>query len=171
MNSKYHLLIVDENPYVADILIQTLKEDFSITIANSGHEAARLIIQGTRFDCILTELNLPVFSGLELTKLVRMSKLIYHTPVIILSNAPDSATRIECLEQGVDSYISKPFNPLEVKAKLHAILRRANPPKLEELPEQQTTTLPLRPDNKSLGQLKSRILSLLARDYTMSQSA
>ncbi len=76
MNSKYQLLLVDENPYVADILKQTLKDDFIITVANTGHEAARLLIQGTRFDCVLTELNLPIFSGLELTKLIRMSKLI-----------------------------------------------------------------------------------------------
>lgn len=169
MNSKYHLLIVDENPYVADILIQTLKADFRITVANTGHDAARLLIQGNRFDCVLTELNLSVFSGLELTKLIRMSKLIFQTPIIVLSNAPDSNTRIECLEQGVDSYISKPFNPLEVKAKIHAILRRTAPAKEESSPEQRSSHLPN--EEKPSWQPKSRILSMLLRGYLVAQSA
>ena len=66
MKSKFHLLIVDENPYVADILVQTLKEDFDVTVVNSGQDAAKMLIQGHRFDCVLTELNLPFFSGLYL---------------------------------------------------------------------------------------------------------
>jgi len=169
MNPKYHLLIVDENPYIADILIQTLKSDFSITVAHTGHEAARLLIQGNRYDCVLTELNLPVFSGLELTKLIRMSKLIFQTPVIVLSNAPDSNTRIECLEQGVDSYISKPFNPLEVKAKIHAILRRT----VSQLEQTQEPTAPvqLQAEEKPFWQPKSKILSMLLRGYLVAQSA
>ncbi|MCK8495668.1 response regulator transcription factor [Spirosoma sp. RP8] len=166
MNPKYHLLIVDENPYVADILVQTLKTDFSITVANTGQDAARLLIQGQRFDCVLTELNLPIFSGLELTKLIRMSKLIFQTPIIVLSNAPDSNTRIECLEQGVDSYISKPFNPLEVKAKIHAILRRSSRDEIRE-----PASARLQPEDKPFWLPKSRILSLLFRGSLATHSA
>ena len=170
MNPKYHLLIVDENPYVADILIQTLKTDFAITVANTGQEAARLLIQGNRYDCVLTELNLPVFSGLELTKLIRMSKLIYQTPIIVLSNAPDSNTRIECLEQGVDSFISKPFNPLEVKAKLHALLRRTSVKEevqgVPTAPRLQSADI-----DRPFWQPRSRILSMLFRSSFVAQSA
>ncbi|UHG91363.1 response regulator transcription factor [Spirosoma oryzicola] len=166
MNPKYHLLIVDENPYVADILVQTLKTDFSITVANTGQDAARLLIQGQRFDCVLTELNLPIFSGLELTKLIRMSKLIFQTPIIVLSNAPDSNTRIECLEQGVDSYISKPFNPLEVKAKIHAILRRSSRDEIRE-----PASARLQSEDKPFWLPKSRILSLLFRGSLATHSA
>ncbi|GAB3984593.1 hypothetical protein GCM10028806_59830 [Spirosoma terrae] len=169
MNPKYHLLIVDENPYVADILIQTLKADFTVTVAHTGHEAARLLIQGNRFDCVVTELDLPVFSGLELTKLIRMSKLIFQTPVIILSNVPDSNTRIECLEQGVDSYITKPFNPLEVKAKIHAILRRTA---TSQEPVQQTNaSASLQAEDKSFWPTKSKIFSALFRSTLVAQSA
>ena len=128
MNTNHHLLIVDENPYVVEILVQTLRKDFTITVANTGQEAARLLIQGNRFDCVLTELNLSFFNGLELIKLIRMSRVAAQTPIVILSSVPDSATRIQCLEQGADDFLSKPFNPLEVKAKLHALLRRSEAP-------------------------------------------
>ncbi|GAB3992349.1 hypothetical protein GCM10028807_25240 [Spirosoma daeguense] len=170
MNTKHNLLIVDENPYVVDILAQNLRKDFSITVATTGQEAARLLIQGNRFDCVLTELNLPFFTGIELTKLIRTSRLLNHLPVVILSNAPDSSTRIECLEQGVDDFISKPFNPLEVKAKLNALLRRTATSS-EEGSQKQPISLQTKSVNKPLWQQRSRILSMLLGDYSLSQSA
>ena len=165
MNKKHHLLIVDENPYVVDILVQTLTNDFKITVAQTGQEAARLLIQGNRFDSVLTELDLSFFSGLELTKLIRMSRLTAQTPVVILSNASDSTTRIDCLEQGVDAFISKPFNPLEVKAKLHALLRRADSP-VEEAPKRLPALF--RTEDKPLWPQRSRILSMLLGNYAVS---
>lgn len=169
MNTKYHLLVVDENPYVVDVLVQTLGKDFKITVANSGQEAARLLIQGNRFDCVLSELELPFFNGLELTKLIRMSRISSQIPVVILSNIQDSATRIQCLEQGVDAFLSKPFNPLEVKAKLQALLRRVDAPVSEFQKPFSPVQLPS--EIKPFWQQKSRILSMLFGNYSFSQSA
>ena len=165
MNTN-HLLIVDENPYVVEILVQTLRKDFTITVANTGQEAARLLIQGNRFDCVLTELDLSFFNGLELIKLIRMSRVAAQTPIVILSNVPDSATRIQCLEQGADDFLSKPFNPLEVKAKLHALLRRSEAPEKSSAQAVQIDT-----QSKPFWQQKSRILSMLFGNYSLSQSA
>ena len=166
MNTKHHILIVDENPYVVEILVQTLRKDFTITVANTGQEAARLLIQGNRFDCVLTELELSFFNGLELIKLIRMSRVAAQTPIVILSNAPDSTTRIQCLEQGADDFLSKPFNPLEVKAKLHALLRRSEAP--DTAPSQ---LVQIDTQAKPFWQQKSRILSMLFGNYSLSQSA
>ncbi len=156
---RYNLLVVDNNPYVAGILAKTLESDFDITVVDNGQDAARLLVRGNRFDCILTELELPHFSGLDITKLVRTNRLLRHTPIVVLSNAADSNTRIDCLEQGVDHFISKPFNPLEVKARLRAVLRRAALPVHDDrerfvVSKQRSSLHPLR-------QLKSRILSIL----------
>ena len=168
MNSKHHLLVVDENPYVVEILVQTLSKDFKITVANTGQEAARLLIQGNRFDCVLTELELPFFNGLELTKLIRMSRLAAHIPVVILSNIPDSTTRIQCLGQGVDDFLAKPFNPLEVKAKLQALLRRADAPGADQ---SRLIPMPVEPETRPIWQQRSRILNMLFGDYSLSHSA
>lgn len=168
MNIKHHLLVVDENPYVVEILVQTLSKDFKITVASTGQEAARLLIQGNRFDCVLTELELPFFNGLELTKLIRMSRLAANVPVVILSNIPDSTTRIQCLEQGVDDFLAKPFNPLEVKAKLQALLRRADAP---EVSQSRLIPLAVKPETRSIWQQRSRILNMLFGDYSLSHSA
>jgi DNA-binding response OmpR family regulator len=167
MINKHHLLLVDGNPYVSGILVQTLKVSFNVTVANTGQEAVRLLMQGNRFDCVLTELNLPQLSGLELTRFIRTNRLLKNTPIVVLSNASDSETRIDCLDQGVDSYMAKPFNPLEVKAKLLALLRRATSP----VAETQHSFVPARPqlESKSLWQPKSRILSMILKRYTVLQ--
>ncbi|WP_080239163.1 response regulator transcription factor [Spirosoma rigui] len=167
MSNKHHLLLVDANPYVTGILVQTLKANFDVTVANTGQDAARLLVQGNRFDCVLTELNLPYFSGLELTKLIRTSQILKNTPVVILSNASDSETRIKCLEQGVDSYITKPFNPLEVRAKLLALLRRSTVP----MEEMQQSFVAARPqlETQSIDLPKSSILSMILKRYTVLQ--
>jgi len=165
MDTKHHLLIVDGSPYVAGILVQTLKAHFNITVASTGQDAVRFLIQGKRFDCVLTELDLPLFGGLELTKFIRTNRLLKHTPIAVLSNASGSNTRIECLEQGVDSYIAKPFNPLEVKAELLALLRRA----ASAVEQTQHTPIPAKPQPENKPQ--SRILSMILKRYTIPQRA
>ncbi|MGF7215723.1 DNA-binding response OmpR family regulator [Spirosoma lacussanchae] len=159
MDRKHRLLIVDQNPYVADILVQTLRQDFAITVAKSGQEAAQLIVQGCRFDCVLTELNLPSLGGLELTRLIRTNRLMSHIPVVALSDAHDSDTRIRSLEEGVDNVVLKPFNPLEVKAKLHALLRRTVFPVEEGL--KRPVLARTQPRTNLLRQLRSRVMSLI----------
>lgn len=169
MNTKHRLLIVDGNPYVAGILVQNLAADFAVTVAASGQEAARLLVQGNRFDCVLTELDLPLFSGLDLTQLIRTSRLINQTPIVVLSSAADSETRITCLERGVDSYIAKPFNPLEVKAKLQALLRRTTV--ATEETRQPAAPVRSRIAGKPLGSIRARVLSMILRGYTVTESA
>lgn len=118
------LLIIEENPHIATVLTQTLRADYVITVATNSRDAVRLLVQGRQFDGIITELNLPFFDGLELAKLVRMNKLSEKTPILILSDASDSDTRIACLEAGADAHIAKPFNPLEVSVTLRTLVSR-----------------------------------------------
>ncbi len=148
----HRLLVVEENPHIVSVLAQTLKADFDITVASSGKEAVRLLIQGTHFDFVITELNLSFFDGFELIKLIRMSKAISQIPIMVLSEATDSDTRIACLEAGADSYMPKPFNPLEIKAKLKSVARRTSP-KTEEF---EATLIPVHaPREKQVRALNS----------------
>lgn len=159
MNKKYRLLIVDPNPYVADILAQTLQNDFSVCIARTGQEAARVLLQEKSFDFVITELAMDDFSGLDLTKLVRTSGLIKQASIVVLSSVSDSDTRIKCLENGADDFIMKPFNPLEVRAKLHVLLRRSSLP-VSASPVQ---TLPIHTSSQPslLQQIRTRVMSLM----------
>ncbi|ARK10170.1 response regulator [Fibrivirga algicola] len=121
---KRQLLIVEENPHIVTVLTQTLRDEYTITVATNSRDAVRFLIQGLQFDCIITELNLPFFDGLELIKLLRMNKLSRNTFAIVLSDAADSDTRIACLEAGADAHIAKPFNPVEISVTLRTLANR-----------------------------------------------
>lgn len=123
-NIKSNLLVIEENPYLAGILDQTLTPEFTVTVAANGIEAVEWLERGQGVDFIITELNLPHFDGMELIQLIRTSTLYKNLPILVLSGVEDSATRIKCLELGADAYVTKPFNPLEVRAKVRAMLRR-----------------------------------------------
>lgn len=117
-------LLVEEDQYVAIVLRQALGTDFKLKVVTNGMEAMHWLEQGNHPDLIITELEFPYLDGHELIQLVRGSNLMAHLPIIVLSTQVDSSVRIECLENGADAYLTKPFNPLELRAKAKAILRR-----------------------------------------------
>lgn len=125
--TMYNLLVVDEDRFVANILHQTLQADFTLTSVTNGIEALNWLEEGHKTDFIITELSMAHLDGRELIRILRRSHLFNHIPIMVLSDIEDSSTRIECLEYGADGYLAKPFNPIEVKAKAKAILRRIQP--------------------------------------------
>jgi len=159
MNTQLHLLIIDSNPHVVAVLQQTLKNDFTISVATSGYDAIRLLAQSKRFDCVITELNFPRFDGFDLLKTIRTGKSTKNSPILVLTSNSDSNTRIRCLDAGADSVITKPFNPLEVRAKLGAALRRLDvgPYQSWSLP---TATRTVKPQNP-FQQFAAKILSFI----------
>lgn len=122
---KMNILIVENNRFLVNVLSQTLSAEFNVTVAANGFEAMALLERGLGVDFVLTDLNLPKFDGLELTQLIRKSTRYQRLPILMLSDAEDSNTRIACLENGADDCMVKPFNPFEVQAKIRAMLRRA----------------------------------------------
>ncbi|WP_266365924.1 response regulator transcription factor [Tellurirhabdus rosea] len=126
MKDQYHILLVDDDTFIRKVLRQTLKEDFIITTQANGMEAMAWLEQGNEPNLIITDLQMPHLDGQELIRLLRSSSLLRQIPIMVLSVHDDSQTRIRCLELGADDFITKPFNPLEVRAKINAILRRVN---------------------------------------------
>ncbi|MFC5413098.1 response regulator transcription factor [Larkinella bovis] len=124
MENQYHVLVVEDDTYIRKVLRHTLKSEFVITTMNNGIEAMDWLEAGNPVDIIITDLQMPYLSGQDLIRTIRASSLLRQVPIIVLSTFTDSATKIACLEQGADDYMIKPFNPLEVKAKINAILRR-----------------------------------------------
>jgi DNA-binding response OmpR family regulator len=80
--------------------------------------------KGSIPDMIISEIHVPHLDGGQLLQVIRNSNLYKHIPFLMLSTQDDSTTRINYLDNGADGYLMKPFNPMEVKAKAKAILRR-----------------------------------------------
>ena len=119
-----NILVVEDDAFIQAILNQTLSEHFSVTLFTDGMDAFNYLQSGNVPDLILSDLNIPGLSGMELLTQVRNSGFFSSIPLIILSGKEDTDTRIRCLEAGADDYLVKPFNPRELDARIKNILRR-----------------------------------------------
>ena len=121
--SKYSVMLIDDDVELAQMLAEYLALDaYSVALAHDGHSADALLQQRS-FDITLLDLMLPDINGLDL---LRRYRLWSQRPVIMLSAHGNEADRVLGLESGADDYLSKPFGPRELKARIQAILRRTN---------------------------------------------
>ncbi|RFS14311.1 response regulator transcription factor [Emticicia sp. C21] len=127
MNKKLKLLIIDDEASIRKVLEHFLNKEFEVTAKNDGMEGMNWLEAGNDTDFIIADLNMPNLNGKEFTKVIRASNLYSDLPIIILSGTDESKERIECLNIGADDFMLKPFNPMEVHAKIKAILRRVKP--------------------------------------------
>jgi DNA-binding response OmpR family regulator len=127
MEQKIKLLVIDDEPGTRKILEHFLNKEFEVTVKNDGMEGMNWLELGNDTDFIIADLNMPNLNGKELIKVIRVSNLYSNVPIIILSGTDESKKRIECLNLGADDFMLKPFNPMEIHAKIKAILRRVKP--------------------------------------------
>ncbi|MCW9048615.1 MAG: response regulator [Gammaproteobacteria bacterium] len=117
------ILIVDDDKALCELLQRYLSDNgYTTQSANDGIEMFQLLEQSTP-DIIILDLMLPGEDGLTLSKKIRRQS---NTPIIILSARGDDVDRIVGLEVGADDYLSKPFNPRELLARIRSVLRRSN---------------------------------------------
>ncbi|MFT4032139.1 MAG: response regulator transcription factor [Siphonobacter sp.] len=124
--SSLTILIMDDEPMTRKILQFSLNKYFQTIVKDDGIAGMAWIEAGNPVDFIIADLNMPHLNGKEFIKVLRSSNLYGELPIIILSGSEESNERIECLNLGADDFMTKPFNPLEVIAKVKAILRRVH---------------------------------------------
>jgi|SRR5208283_11407 len=123
MNNK-NILIVDDEPDLVELVSYNLKKaGFSVSSAPDSEEAL-LKIKKTDFHLILLDLMLPGIQGLELCRILRQNSKTEHIPIIMLTAKGNETDKIRGLETGADDYITKPFSPKELIARVNAVLRR-----------------------------------------------
>jgi len=116
------ILVVDDNPTIVEVLAAYLREEgFEVVTAADGPEAVAAAASA-RPDLALLDVMLPGIDGIELTRRFQRE---YDLPVILVTARTDEIDRLIGLEVGADDYISKPFSPREVVARVKAVLRRA----------------------------------------------
>lgn len=117
------VLIVEDEPAIAESLSFALRRDgFTVEVANCLEQADGKVAVA---DLILLDLMLPDGSGFDLIVQVRRNGL--RPAIIVLSSRDEEADRVAALETGADDYVTKPFSPREVVARVRAVLRRAHP--------------------------------------------
>jgi DNA-binding response OmpR family regulator len=120
-NIRGHILIVDDDPVVRDILSHSLSESgYRIEECVDG-DRVEAVLQAFPADIVLLDIRLPGTDGLTLTRRLRASSDI---GIILVTRLDDEVDRIVGLEIGADDYIAKPFNLREVRARVSALMRR-----------------------------------------------
>ena len=119
------VLVVDDEPMVREVLARYLEQEgFAVDLAEDGEQALAAYEAATP-DLVLLDLMLPRIDGLEVFRRMRERRPV---AVIMLTARGEETDRVVGLELGADDYVTKPFSPREVVARVRAVLRRSNPP-------------------------------------------
>ena len=121
MSEKQRILIIDDDQEICELVAKYLKkESFEVRAINTGAESMP-VCREFRPNMIITELGLPDVNGFQICRQVRA---VSDIPIIILSSRNETFDKVLSLELGADDYIVKPFDPKELIARVHAVLRR-----------------------------------------------
>lgn len=119
------ILVVDDDPEIVRLLRAYLEQaGYHALVAYDG-ETALHILRRERPDLMILDLMLPGRDGWDVTRIVRADSALANTPIIMLTARVEDFEKIVGLELGADDYVSKPFNPREVMARVRAVLRRS----------------------------------------------
>jgi sigma-B regulation protein RsbU (phosphoserine phosphatase) len=122
--SPGRVLIVDDDELGREILARNLhREGYFVEIEEDAEKALALLRDGN-FDLALWELRLKSMNGLEMLTQVRIHPILKHLPFVLLSEDQDFHMLIRCIEAGADDYLSKPFNPALLKARIRSSIER-----------------------------------------------
>lgn len=131
MSAKQILIVEDERPIREMIAFGLRRAGFEVLEAEDSR-SARARLADRRPDLMLVDWMLPDMSGLELTRALKRDRETRDVPVIMLTARAEEADKIAGLEGGADDYVTKPFSPQELLARVNAVLRRASPGGAEE---------------------------------------
>jgi len=124
MNMALRVLLIDDDTRLHELLSSYLEQNgLHVTAAPDGPRGLAALEVGT-FDVVLLDLMMPGMDGIEVCRRIRQKNTI---PVLMLTARGDETDRVVGLEIGADDYVSKPFSPRELLARIKAVLRRARP--------------------------------------------
>ena len=123
MNTRIdpHILVIDDDPDIRQLVVEYLgKNDMRVSAGSSGKEMFE-VFDREAIDLVLLDLKLPGEDGMQLARQLRERATV---PIVLLTGRNEEADRVMGLELGADDYVTKPFSPRELLARLRAVLRR-----------------------------------------------
>ena len=149
-----HVLVIDDDPSIRDLVVEYLgSNDMRVSACASGREMFELFDRES-IDLVLLDLKLPGEDGMELARRLRERATV---PIILLTGRSEEADRVMGLELGADDYVTKPFSPRELLARVRAVLRRYQVQ--ATLPERDNTRRAFRFSGWELNLRTRRLLS------------
>ena len=162
--AKKVLVVDDEKLIVKGIRFSLEQDGMEVDCAYDGQEALDMAMANA-YDMILLDVMLPKMDGFEVCQRIREFSNI---PIVMLTAKGDDMDKILGLEYGADDYITKPFNILEVKARIKAIMRRTTPPVVKEhkLTEIKSGDFTINTENRRLF-IQNREINVTSKEFDM----
>lgn len=150
------ILIIDDEPSIVDNITFALETEGFLTVSYTTGGDGFQAFKSENFDLIILDIGLPDMNGFDLAKQIRSSS---QTPIIFLTARSTEIDRVVGLELGADDYVTKPFSPRELSARVKAILRRAGSNHLPETqePKQQNSDFFVDEEKKQISYHNQRI--------------
>ncbi|MEE2791404.1 MAG: response regulator transcription factor [Acidobacteriota bacterium] len=125
--TKGRIFVVEDDADIAELVAHHLRrEGFEIEVFHSGSDVMELVRQQPP-DLVVLDLMLPGLSGFEICRMMRGEAAIATVPIIMLTARTEEEDRVHGFELGADDYLTKPFSPRELTARIRAVLRRTQP--------------------------------------------
>ena len=119
---KKQILIIDDSPIMRSLLSEILKGEYEVSTAADGVEGLEYLLKAEPVDAIVLDLSMPNMNGVDFLKKIRGMAAFVSLPTIVLSGHYESLNRIAAIEAGANDFMTKPFNPLELKLRLSLLL-------------------------------------------------
>lgn len=120
MQNSQTILVVDDAPENIDILAGILQNAYQVKIAINGEKAWKILDGGAKIDLVLLDINMPVMDGYTLCKMIKEDARLKEIPVIFITASHESDDEVKGFELGAADFITKPFSPIKVKARVKA---------------------------------------------------
>lgn len=158
------ILIVDDDKDIVELLsIYVKNEGYDVEKAYNGKEAITKINTNPDIDLMILDVMMPQLDGMAVMRAVRKDSQI---PILMLSAKTDDLDKIQCLVQGADDYVTKPFNPLEVMARVKSLLRRSQHEVKNNEPDQiEVGSLIIKKDSHEVETVNGKEISLTALEF------
>jgi len=123
-NTHYTVLIVDDNEMNRDLLSRRLdRQGYDISLASDGQQAMEMVNKN-KYDLVLLDIMMPEINGYQVLEKMKADDNLNHIPIIMISALDEIESVVRCVELGADDYITKPFNPVLLKARINACLEK-----------------------------------------------
>ncbi len=158
------ILIVDDDKDIVELLsIYVKNEGYDVEKAYNGKEAITKINTNPDIDLMILHVMMPQLDGMAVVRAVRKDSQI---PILMLSAKTDDLDKIQGLVQGADDYVTKPFNPLEVMARVKSLLRRSQHEVKNNEPDQiEVGSLIIKKDSHEVETVNGKEISLTALEF------
>lgn len=160
--SKEAILIIEDEKNILELVKYNLeKEGFRVSTASDGEEGLKKA-RGTFPDLVVLDLMLPEIDGRDVCKILRQNPRTAHIPIVMLTARSEEVDKILGLELGADDYVTKPFSPRELAARIRAVLRRSDASRQDPFLEAGSLRLDPR---RHVVTVEGKPVSLTSKEY------